>query len=1232
MIKQSYSTLSASTLYEFKLIEGVELGLPEQSGKTNAISVMYKLYSEDIKVSDAKSAFEKVRMPDEIIESPHLVLGEIGRDRTDFDSLASQARDPVHNSVLRGLGFRRDLLECLAAICNEDDDKNDDKTFESITHISSIPLAFRDELSLLNLDDARSLRGDSSLPNTAAYIDQEARQSDTVLHVKILSICTQKLRKCAGQAFSLDADLLDFAKAIRSLVSLVSDTSSSTFLKLSFLAPAQHDHSVFRCCVALAQLCVNAAASNVASGTNHAAAAFVLMSVAVSIAKRQKQGPGNEPQISKNREESFAALNHLSNIDEFHSALSAVDANSCCRFVSSWLLAGEGQFFKLFLRHREIMSVLVPLDESRMLCECISFIRLESFQHYIPASCYTCLTSQPAFATQFVAIFSSRQGLETARIPQCISPFSSPLSSSQQSVNFGGHIVDALFSTAEVNFMEQKAAASIVANVICSDPEANHMSLIGSILQRIKSGENANGSRIAIETLLPVMEHAGLHATQMNPNGGIQGGWYNEGGFFMRLLLGKTIHSTERTDFLHNLSVTDLLASLEQPSSCLDPKQKAFHINLIFANFILLSRGIAKSLSMWRLESLDQEGMRSRMLGLGHQDRLPDLIRRVFVVLKGIHEKVGQTGLFLFSLQEMISVAASLLSARNFAYRRPLNEKETQDFMFGLLPLLILVPSDDVEAVSSSICSVISPDVYVACMDNSRNFDAFWQTSKNQSTMKATTVRSIAQNFVSNLSALRQLSQTHVAVATCVIRLYFNSLVSMFSFNITNDLTYWVLALKYGQEKQHPRKSVFVIETWPKLNAHSVNFELEDVTSALDALSTKEIFECFWTSAMGLQDILRPGASISQQLSVLTPCHQAIAHAVTFTAVRVLENSMKYHFFTLYASQNEAYRKAQTSGAEGVREYSLRLEQLCSILLPPRIDEKKWAMALPVLRHILLQQTSFLSSSSSLFLGEPVLVDGDLFAASHSPWANGKADSLARMISSGAYDNHFLFGGDREPGSGKGFRVGEGLLTVPHTFPAVLSTITSTFLDLLGNRASFLTWLNDVVSCNHRKAFPKHMGIYQNGHPKIELSSKVRIHGLLRAPELNGREGVVSEKKDDRWTVLIAADEWRPAHKGIFKPDNLQLLLLNDFPSDFSSPLHSEVAIDILGLLPFYEKQSDPGLWSEIYSLCHLEHTIFSHFFNLDLSQRLETGITILRKDALQYATSTISSQLFCNI
>ena len=57
MIKQSYSTLSASTLYEFKLIEGVELGLPEQSGKTNAISVMYKLYAEDIKVSDAKSAW-----------------------------------------------------------------------------------------------------------------------------------------------------------------------------------------------------------------------------------------------------------------------------------------------------------------------------------------------------------------------------------------------------------------------------------------------------------------------------------------------------------------------------------------------------------------------------------------------------------------------------------------------------------------------------------------------------------------------------------------------------------------------------------------------------------------------------------------------------------------------------------------------------------------------------------------------------------------------------------------------------------------------------------------------------------------------------------------------------------------------------------------------------------------------------------------------------------------------
>ena len=451
MIKQSYSTLSASTLYEFELIKGVELG------HSDASTVMYALYAEDIKVPGARSAFEKVRMPDEIIESPHLVLGEIGRDRTDFDTLACEARDPVHISVLRGLGFRRDLLGFLAAILNEDDDKNDDKTFESITHISSIPLAFRDELSLLNLDDARSLRGESSLQKTAAYIDEGARHSDSDLHVKVLSICTQKLRKCAGQAFSLDADLLDFAKAIRSLVSLVSDASSSTFLKLSFLVPVLQNHSVFGCCVALAQFCVNAAASNVASGTNHAAAAFVLMSVAVSIAKRQKQGPGDEPQISKNREETFAALNHLSNIDQFHSALSAVDANCCCRFVSSWLLAGEGQFFKLFLRHREIMSVLVPLDESRMLCECISFIRLESFQHYIPASCYTCLTSQPAFAKKFVPIFSSLQGLETARIPQCISPFSSPLSNSQLSVNFGGQVVAALFSTAEVNFMEQKA-------------------------------------------------------------------------------------------------------------------------------------------------------------------------------------------------------------------------------------------------------------------------------------------------------------------------------------------------------------------------------------------------------------------------------------------------------------------------------------------------------------------------------------------------------------------------------------------------------------------------------------------------------------------------------------------------------------------------------------------------------------------------------------------------------
>jgi len=59
----------------------------------------------------------------------------------------------------------------------------------------------------------------------------------------------------------------------------------------------------------------------------------------------------------------------------------------------------------------------------------------------------------------------------------------------------------------------------------------------------------------------------------------------------------------------------------------------------------------------------------------------------------------------------------------------------------------------------------------------------------------------------------------------------------------------------------------------------------------------------------------------------------------------------------------------------------------------------------------------------------------------------------------------------------------------------------------------------------------------------LQLGSRVRIEGLLAAPEMNGRRGVICEAfnaQSGRWTVEIDADGPKPACRGVFRPGNLE--------------------------------------------------------------------------------------------
>ena len=70
----------------------------------------------------------------------------------------------------------------------------------------------------------------------------------------------------------------------------------------------------------------------------------------------------------------------------------------------------------------------------------------------------------------------------------------------------------------------------------------------------------------------------------------------------------------------------------------------------------------------------------------------------------------------------------------------------------------------------------------------------------------------------------------------------------------------------------------------------------------------------------------------------------------------------------------------------------------------------------------------------------------------------------------------------------------------------------------------------------------------------LQLRSRVRIEGLIAAPEMNGRRGVICEEfnaETGRWTVDIDAAGCKPASRGVFRPVNLKLQLQRNFSSEW---------------------------------------------------------------------------------
>jgi hypothetical protein len=965
--------------------------------------------------------------------------------------------------------------------------------------------------------------------------------------------------------------------------------------------------------VALAQLCINKAASDGTSpGHHHASAAFVFISVAISIAQKQKLKAIEEPQISKNIEIEYSCFSDMSNVGKFHDAIAKIDKSSPCRFVSSWLLANGGQFFNLFRLQKDLLSSLVPLNEEQLLRDCVVFVQREAYQQYIPSACFSWLSAHTrTFSKVFVSIFST-QGALVSRIPQCISPFPPPFCP-----NIEGHLVCDLFSVDEV---QQKAAGSIISNIICSDPAA-HMHLVGSILLRIKNGDTLSGSRVAIQAILPVMEHPGLHGDR-TAEGGIQGGWHSRDEFFMTLLHGRSLYPKDKTAFLNSLSVHDLLEQSSSPNA-----SKVSLINTIFADLILFSRGISASQSMWRLENPDKAGMISLFFpSARHQsnDDVVDKLVRVFDLLNEVYKCDNFESLLLFSPPEMIGIAAALLSARNFALRRPLFD--VYKFLSCLKPHIARVEKHDpaaAEAVAKSIFSFISPEFYVASLNNAKCFQKLcalvkWSDSTTVGLLDIMNAF-VSDSFCSTLRALKELSQSSIEVGgqvgSHVIFLYFDCLQSMFSYCAS---TFDTLQLLERSNKARDamasldasrRHASFVCEVWPEPVLQSATFSATDIVSVLKIISTTKNFEFVWAIAKDIHNCLLFKVDLSRRCRLLRPMHRVIAHAISFLAQTCV---------TFMSLPDESY-KSQKSDA------FTQLVELCNVVVPSDFHEGNWLMALPVVREIFSQQTSFLSSASSMFLGVPVLVEGHLFDATHTPWVLGKVKEQAGSIANGCYYDHPLFVECDHQTYDK-----TSMYSPVDCFSATRSIFICMAFDFLGTRSSFLSWLHKVVSCDLSQYASdavsefkfcekwcawgagvdpqfKFLNYFKNAQTD-ESKRKIRQGNAFLQKVFTAVPGSEEFFLEAGWSLQLAEPlAGRIENIYEFKGHEERLrsacaILTPPFhltPHFHEAQFHGAVAADILALLPTFKRNDamTSSLWENIHALGRLE---YEEFFKLD--------------------------------
>lgn len=1251
-LQQSFVQIGASTLYEFSNIHNFELG---DAAKCVAMQAVH--------ASTGCPAFQQVQMPDEIFESAFNVLLESRMDdpskllpyaifpsaepptsdeapvmnsscssaapsrhfgpgyghdlhisattknREDFRKLFPDTRK---RSIVCGMGFRRELMKCLTSLFATG-------ALESVTLVSRIPLAFRDDARILNMDDAREFRSElgNLLPNIRQFLLKEAEDSDKALHDAIQIVAEQKLQLCFEGAMPV-TDLLDFAKAFQSVVCLVSDSSSSKFLRLCF-ERSNERLSVLNYCLSLAQFCVNKAASDATNGMNHAAAAFLFMSIAISIVENQKTGPLSKAQISKNLHNSKhaalgrlsdTAFKHLSDVGKFHEALLAIDASTSCRFVATWLLQGDGQFFHLFREREGVLSCLVPLNEGKLLQRCVAFIHREVFQQYVPAACFSWLSREPAFSQQFLEIFSNQNGFDfKERIPQFISPFSPPFCPKD---GFGGQLVASLFGSDEA---QQKASASIISSIICSNPDVN-IDLIGPVLHRIKSGSSASGCRSAIEMLLTVMEHPGLQGSKTS-QGGIQGGWHSRDEFFMTLLHGRSHSAVDKTTFLQELSVEYLLHTFKAPHPGVDSSAQVSLINAVFTNLILISRGISKSQSMWRLENPDKQGMLD-MFFKDSKDGVFEKIMHVFRVLNQFYESVNVPSGLLFSLTEMIQIATSLLCSTNFALRRPLLDVQT--FFSCCMPLIARVEPSAADDVARAIVSAISPEFYVACINNARCFRNFYFA---KGFVDADThdlvvrMRQVISNcFCSTVSALHQVSRANPVVVNRIIFHYFDYFQSLFTFfgetTLISTRTVVQSQGKLAKDAQTNmektrRPAVFLCEVWPKPVQMSAKFSIHDVGDVLDVVSSENDFKKFWASATAIQEALDPNDALATRLSLMRPMHKFAAHAVNFSAEKLIAGSYAALFHP--TDRSAAYAK---------------LDCLCNIILPldsfvlpPSVfQEEIWLMALPVVREIALQQTSYLSSATSMFMGVPALVDGHLFAATHIPWVLGNIKDQARFVCSGSYDDHQLFVG------GGPVHENTAMFSFQLVRSAALSLFTNMALDFFGKRSAFFVWMRHVVSCDtnelavHGDPFhtipSEQLGTlskyFENARKDLTKRRIRQSNQLFQAIECDPR--IQNILKTVGWRVELQLNEqtgqkenyyvYSGSDQGLIVACALLTRRIGQSvaggSSQLSLQLYGEIASDTLALLPVLQhgnSKHPPSVWDKMQLSGHLEHQLF---------------------------------------